>query len=151
NGAGSLEGVSPTLEYFKLQGGTYVDIGSGAPVHAGSYKVVATFPGSADYAAASAATTFDITPRTLTASIIGTPTKHYDGNPTSTLSPANFSLSNLVSGESFTVTQTVGSYNSAHVLAASSVTASLASNRYMPVGNTLASDYSLPTSASGAG
>ena len=151
NGAGSLEGVSPTLKYFKLQGGTYVDIGSGAPVHAGSYQVVATFPGSADYAATSAATTFDITARTLTASIVGTPTKTYDGASNAALTSSNFSLSNLVSGESFTITQTAGTYNSAHVLAANSVTATLAAGNFTPVGSTLASDYILPTSASGAG
>ena len=130
NGAVSLEGVGTTLEYFKLQGGTYVDIGSEAPIHVGSYKVLATFAGSADYAAASGAATFDVTPRTLTASIVGNPAKTYDGTATATLIATNFSLSTLVGGESFTVTQTAGTYNSAHVLEASSVTASLAAANF---------------------
>ena len=54
-------------------------------------------------------------PETLTAAIIGDPTKTYDGTTTATLTPANFSLSGLVSGESFTVTQTAGTYNSPNV------------------------------------
>jgi hypothetical protein len=44
----------------------------------------------------------DITPATLTASIIGNPTKTYDGNTNATLTPSNFSLTGLASGESFT-------------------------------------------------
>ena len=62
----------------------------------------------------------------MTATIVNTPTKIYDGNTTATLKSGNFSLSNLVGGEGFTVTQTVGTYNSAHVLEANSVTAGLA-------------------------
>ena len=87
----------------------------------------------------------------MTASIIGTPTKTYDGNTTATLKSGNFALANLVSGEDFTVTQTVGTYNSAHVASASSVTTSLSAGDFTVVGSTRASDYSLPTSASGAG
>src|SRR5204862_468122 len=53
-----------------------------------------------------------ITPKAVTASLIGNPTKTYDGNTSAALSPANFSLSGLVGTESFTVTQTAGAYNS---------------------------------------
>jgi hypothetical protein len=92
-----------------------------------------------------------ITARTVTASIVGDPSKTYDGTTGATLTSSNFSLSNLVSGESFTVTQTSGSYNSAHVASASTVTANLSSSNFTAGSGTLASDYSLPTSASGAG
>ena len=71
-----------------------------------------------------------ITPVTLTASIIGNPTKQYNCNPAATLTPANFSLSGLVGTESFTVTQTAGVYNSKDVLTATSVTASLAADDF---------------------
>ncbi|HEX5411297.1 MAG TPA: YDG domain-containing protein [Terriglobia bacterium] len=92
-----------------------------------------------------------ITAVTLTSSIIGDPTRPYDGTTTATLAPANFSLSGLVGSESFTVTQTVGTYNSKDVVSATTVTASLTAGNFTPVGSALASNYALPTTASGAG
>src|SRR5205807_3787886 len=68
--------------------------------------------------------TANITPKTVTASIVGNPTKPYDGNTSATLTSANFSLSGVMTGESFTVTQTVGTYNSKDVATANTVTAS---------------------------
>jgi hypothetical protein len=87
----------------------------------------------------------------LTASIIGDPTKTYDGTTSATLTQANFSLSGLVGTQSFTVTQTVGTYNSKDVSTATTVTASLSAGNFTPGSGTLASDYTLPTTASGAG
>src|SRR5690606_35817076 len=82
----------------------------------------------------------DITPKALTASIIGDPTKTYDGDTSATLASGNFSLSGLVDGESFTVTQTVGTYNSANVVSADTVTASLAAGDFTEGADTLASN-----------
>jgi hypothetical protein len=93
----------------------------------------------------------NITAKALTASIIGNPTKVYDGNTNAVLTPANFSLATPVAGEGFTVTQTVGTYNDANVALATTVTAVLAAGDFTPTGTTLASNYSLPTSASGPG
>jgi hypothetical protein len=53
--AASLEGVAPALTYYA--GGAEL---SGAPTAAGTYTVVAAFPGSPDYAAATAQATFTI-------------------------------------------------------------------------------------------
>lgn len=92
-----------------------------------------------------------ITAVTVTAAIIGTPTKTYDGTTNATLTPANFSLTGLVAGQSFSVTQTMGSYNSANVASATMVTAALASNNFNPGAGTLASNYVLPSTASGPG
>ncbi len=92
-----------------------------------------------------------ITPEMLTASIIGDPTKPYGGNTTASLTSANFSLSGLIGTESFTVTQTSATYNSKDVLTASTVTASLSADDFTAANGTLASDYTLPTTASGAG
>jgi hypothetical protein len=83
NGGPSLEGVSPTLAYYA---GTYTDPSqlagltalSGAPTAAGSYTVLASFAGSADYTAASATATFTINPPT--ASVSG-PTVGVPGQP----------------------------------------------------------------------
>ncbi|MBI3756692.1 MAG: hypothetical protein HY267_01820, partial [Deltaproteobacteria bacterium] len=92
-----------------------------------------------------------ITAVTLTAAIIGDPTKPYDGNTTATLISANFSLTTLVSGESFTVTKTAGTYNFKDVTTATTVTASLAAGDFTAGVGTLATNYTLPISASGAG
>ena len=92
-----------------------------------------------------------ITAVTLTAAIIGDPTRPYNGNANATLTSANFSLSGLVGTESFTITQTAGTYNSANVATANTVTANLAAGDFTPGAGTLASNYTLPTTASGPG
>ena len=61
-----------------------------------------------------------ITAQTLTASIVGDPTKPYDGNTNATLTAGNFSLSGLLGSDPIMVTQNSGTYNSASVAAASS-------------------------------
>ncbi|WP_111639359.1 two-partner secretion domain-containing protein [Marinomonas shanghaiensis] len=92
-----------------------------------------------------------ITARTLTASIIDTPTKVYDGNTDATLTNGNFSIANLVDGESFTVTKTTGDYNDKDVVDASTVTTSLAEEDFTQGNETLASNYIMPVTATGAG
>jgi hypothetical protein len=69
----SLEGVSPSLMYYV--GSPATGTGSHtAPSAVGTYTVVASFPGSADYTMASASTAFTIAPAPTitTASITGT-------------------------------------------------------------------------------
>jgi hypothetical protein len=95
--------------------------------------------------------TGNITAVTLTAAIIGNPMKPYDGNAGATLTAANYSLTGLVSGESITVMQTVGAYNSKDVATAITVTASLTGANFTPGTGTLLSNYLLPTTASGPG
>src|SRR5207253_1591454 len=92
-----------------------------------------------------------VTVANVTASIVGGPTRPYNGGTNATLTSANFSLSGVASGESFTVTQTAGTYNSKDVLAANTVTASLSAGDFTPGAGTLASNYTLPTSVSGPG
>jgi len=92
-----------------------------------------------------------ITAVTVTASITGNPTRMYNGNTNATLTLANFSLTPLVGSENFSVTQTVGTYNSKDVLTATTVTASLAAGAFSPTNGAIASNYVLPTSASGPG
>ena len=82
-------------------------------------------------------TTANITAVTLTASIIGNPTKTYDGNTNATLTAANFSLTGVVTGESITVTKTAGTYNTKDVLTANTITTSLASGDFSPGTGTL--------------
>ena len=49
------------------------------------------------------------------------------------------------------MTQTAGTYNSKDVTTATTVTASLSAGDFTPGSGTLASNYTLPTTASGAG
>jgi glyoxylate utilization-related uncharacterized protein len=95
--------------------------------------------------------TADITQATLSASIIGTPTKVYDATTTATLSSSNYNLTGFVSGEGATVGQTAGTYNSANVLTANTVSTTLAPSDFTANTGTSLSNYILPTSASGAG
>jgi hypothetical protein len=70
NGLSSLEGVTPTLDYQQYINGAWTNLGTSAPVNAGSYDVTANFAGSTDYAAASSSTVdFNIgqAPLTITA------------------------------------------------------------------------------------
>ena len=90
-----------------------------------------------------------ITPATVTASIVGNPTKTYDGNTNATLTAANFSLTGVVMGESITVTKTAGTYNTKDVLTANTITTSLASGDFSPGTLTLLTNYTLPTTAGG--
>ncbi len=63
----NLEGVTPTLTYFAGSGTSGTNLGSVAPSAAGTFTVVARFPGSADFVPAqSKPTTFTIAPATTT-------------------------------------------------------------------------------------
>ena len=110
-----------------------------------------TGTGNGDYTLTASTQAATITPRTVTASIVGDPSKTYNGSTSATLSPSNFSLTGVISGESFNVTQTAGTYNSKDVSTATTVTASLSAGNFTPGSGTLASDYTLSTTASGAG
>ena len=78
--AGTLEGVSPTFEYYQGSGIGGTDLGSTAPTAAGTYTVVATFAGSADYALASNSTTFSISQATPTVAVSDN-SGTYNGSP----------------------------------------------------------------------
>ena len=121
-------------------------------VAGGPYTVTYAFAGNSAFTAdTDTTTTLTVTAAPLTASIVNDPTKTYDGTTSAALTQANFSLSGLVGSQSFTVTQTVGTYNSKDVTVATMVTASLTPSDFTPGPGTLASNYILPTTASGAG
>ncbi|MFC3653093.1 YDG domain-containing protein [Dyella humi] len=107
---------------------------------------------ASDYtlASGSASVAATITPATLTGSLTGSISKVYDGTTTATLTPIDYTLSGFVSGQGATVTQTAGTYNSPNVANATTVTATLGGGDFTANGGTNLSNYTLPTSASGA-
>jgi hypothetical protein len=137
--------------------GTYAqkDVGTGLLVTASLSSGNFTATGSTqltDYTLPTTASgaVGQIDPKALTASLIGTVQKTYDGSTTATLTSGNYSLTGFVSGEGATVGQTVGTYASSAVGTGINVTASLSSGNYTATGSTHLADYILPTSASGA-
>ncbi len=59
----SLDGVAPTLAYYSGTSASGTALG-GAPATAGTYTVLASYPGSTDYASGSKSVTFTIAPAT---------------------------------------------------------------------------------------
>ena len=94
--------------------------------------------------------TLTVNPKTLTASL-SSQTKTYDGGDSASLTSGDYSMDTGITGESFTINQTSGIYNSKDVLTANIVTATLGSSNFIPVSGTLASNYTLPTTAIGTG
>jgi len=95
--------------------------------------------------------TANITPKMLTASIVGTPTKTYDGNTNATLSANNYTIAGLVGSETFTIDQTTGLYNNKNVTLANMVTATFSGSNFTGGNEANANNYFLPSGASGAG
>ncbi len=70
----SLEGVAPTLTYFRLNDDCSRTLLAGAPSAAGRYEVEASFAGTADYAAADRSVTFTIKQATPSFGLLSSPT-----------------------------------------------------------------------------
>jgi hypothetical protein len=88
----SLEGISPTLTYYAGGSASGTPL-PGAPAGAGTYTVVASFAGSADYAAASASTTFTIAAATPILSV-----SNLGGTFNGQAFPATATVAGVVSG-----------------------------------------------------
>jgi YDG domain/MBG domain (YGX type) len=152
---------APTVQWQVNTGSGFTNIGgatsttltiSNPTVAMSGYQYQAVFTNSCTPGTAtSTAATLTVNPKALTASIINDPTRPYNGNTSATLTSANFSLTGLVGTDNFTVTQTSGTYNSKDVATANTVTASLSAGDFTPVGGTVTSNYTLPTTASGPG
>lgn len=85
-----------------------------------------------------------IDPKALTAALIGTVAKTYDGGTAATLTSGNFVLTGFVSGESATVKQTLGQYAAATPGTGISVFTTLSDGQVIPSDGTLLSNYVLP-------
>ena len=85
----------------------------------------------------------------LTASLIGTVEKTYDGTTSATLTSGNYSLVGFVGAQSATVTQTSGTYASPNAGSGIGVNATLAAGDFIAAPGTLLTNYVLPIGASG--
>ena len=146
------------LEDASVLGGALVYGGSSqGATNAGTYGIVPSGLSSINYTIAYTNGSLVINPAGLTA-VTGTViapagsaiTKVYDGNNTATLAPANYSIVGWAAGDGATVTKTTGTYDSADAGTGKTVTVSLLPSDYAPTGSTVLSNYSLPTSVSGA-
>jgi len=86
----------------------------------------------------------------LTWTIVGNPSRQYDGTTAATLNASNYQVYGFIAGEGATVNQTVGTYSDKDV-GTRDVTAAVGTNNFVATGSTLLSNYVLPTSISGYG
>ncbi len=152
DGGSAISGCSAVALSTNTAGCTTSTLSAVASPHSITAEYSGTTTGSPQFLASTSSALLQVVnKKTLTASIIGNPTKPYDGNTDATLTPANFSLTGLVGSESFTVTKTTGTYNNANVALANTVSTSLAATDFSPGPGTLAGNYNLPTTATGGG
>lgn len=117
---GAIDGDTITLT--TPTSGTFdtKDVGTAKDVSASSIAIASTTNGAAavyGYQLASSNATGaigEITPRTVTAALVGSTTKVYDGNDAATLASANYTLSGVLGGETVLLNDpTSGLYGSA--------------------------------------
>ena len=121
---------------------------------AGSFTVTPSAPvlgtGSAsNYSFTYVDSTYTVNKAPLSAALMGTSTKPYDGTTAATLAAGNFTLTGFVSSEGASVSQTLGSYADQNVGSSKPVTASMSSIDFVSNSGTQMSNYTLPTTASG--
>jgi hypothetical protein len=104
----------------------------------------------ANHTSATATVNQSITAVPLAATIIGNPTKLYDGTNSGTLTSANYKLAGFVGADRAVVQQASGTYSAA-AAGTETVTATLNSGNFTPVGSTDLSNYVLPAIATGPG
>jgi trimeric autotransporter adhesin len=124
--------------------------GAGLPVSTIGFSIAGTNASNYDLTQASGFTA-DITAAPLTVTLIGNPSKPYNGTTTAALSSANFTVTGFVAGEGATIPQTALSEYASPNAGAQSVTATLAGPDFATSGGALLSNYSVPTTVSGAG
>ena len=114
----------------------------------GTYPVNIGTLTNTNYTINLASESFDITARTITATLIGAVDKIYNATTSATLSAANYELGGFVAGESATITQTFGTYDTKDIGTSKEVSVSL-TDAYAPASGTLLSNYILAATATG--
>ncbi|MBU3551641.1 YDG domain-containing protein, partial [Polynucleobacter sp. MWH-Berg-3C6] len=152
-----LSAIAATSDSANVVGVSTLNIASGT---------ITSGTGTAsNYQLPSSSNSVSITPAPLTATIVGNPTKTYDATNAAILTSANYSISGFVTAngvaQGATVNQVNGTYNSVNATAntaggagtyATTVTSLLSSSNFVANNvSTIFSNYSLPSSAQGAG
>ncbi|MEY4732231.1 MAG: hypothetical protein RLZZ464_297, partial [Pseudomonadota bacterium] len=91
-----------------------------------------------------------VTVTTINGALQGAVNKVYDGTNTATLVSANYILTGWLGSDGATVTKTSGVYDTANAGSGKTVTVFLSASDYTATGATNLSNYSLPSSISGA-
>jgi hypothetical protein len=91
-----------------------------------------------------------ISPATLSAALVGTTSKDYDGNTDATLAAGNFALTGFLNAEGASVSKTLGTFNNADAGTGKTVLAALSSSDFAANSGTFMSNYILPTFAIGS-
>jgi len=127
------------------------DVGNNLAVLFGGYSLTGTLAGN--YALSQpASSTINITPRPLSASIIGNPTKAYDGSTSTTLTAANYELDGFVAGQGATVPQSAtANYVTQNAGTGITVNSTLVVSDFVAGAGTNLANYILPTAATGTG
>jgi hypothetical protein len=145
----SVDGT-PVGTALNLSGGTATyPFGT---IAVGTHTLSAVYtPSNGDFTGSSSITiNATVTAATLTASIVGNPTKTYNGTAAATLTPSNYALAGFAGSDGATVTQTAGTYAAAGA-GAHTVTAMLSPSDFTATGSTSLANYVLPISATGPG
>lgn len=91
-----------------------------------------------------------ITPRPITATITGSPSKVYDGTNSATLTAGDYTLTGFVSGQGASIPQSAtANYTTPNAGSGLGVQSTLVVSDFVANGGTLLSNYSLPSTASG--
>ena len=143
--AGETEAVlSGTLSYSGTAQGA---------VNVGSYTITPGGLSSVNYHLTFMNGSLLINPAGLSAivgSLTGTVSKVYDGNNSATLVSSNFVLNGWLGNDGAVISQVSGAYDSVNAGTGKTVTVNLSASDFTPTGSTVLSNYSLPTSISGA-
>lgn len=126
-----------------------VNVGTGLTVTTGGFSLSGAK--ASDYTLGQpGGLTADITPRTITATIIGNPTKAYDGSTSATLTAADYALSGFVGGQNATVPQSAtANYISANAGSNIGLQSTLVISDFVAAAGTDLSNYVMPSTASG--
>src|SRR3984885_12329115 len=126
------------------------NVGASLPVTTAGFSIAGTDASNYDLTQVSGLTAA-ITPAQLTVTLIGNPSKPYNGTTTAGLSSANFTVTGFVAGEGATIPQTSLSEYASPNASVQTVTATLAAPDFATTGGALLSNYSVPTTVTGAG
>ncbi len=127
------------------------DVGNALTVTTSGFNLAGT--GTGNYTLSQPVLTANITPKMLTIALdsANAPTKIYDGTDAANLTTGNFDVSGFIAGQSGSVAQASGTYNSPNVLSATTVMTALQASDFAVGSGTTLSNYSFPATVSGAG